>query len=53
MNIPTGGLLVGGLTKTWTSDGLEVWFALSVTLNTNVYNPSSKLDSLGYGVRVS
>jgi len=24
MNIPTGGLLVGGLTKTCTSDGLDV-----------------------------
>lgn len=50
-HIPTGGLFVGGFTKTWTS-AEEDCPELSVTFRTNVYIPSSKFDSWRYGVRV-
>jgi len=50
-HIPTGGLFVGGFTKTWTS-AEEDCPELSVTFRTNVYIPSSKFESWRYGVRV-
>jgi hypothetical protein len=50
-HIPTGGLFVGGFTKTWTS-AEEDCPEVSVTLRTNVYIPSSKFESSRYGVRV-
>ena len=50
-HIPTGGLFVGGFTKTCTS-AEEDCPEVSVTFRMNVYIPSSKFDSWRYGVRV-
>jgi len=50
-HIPTGGLFVGGFTKTCTS-AEEDCPEVSVTFRTNVYIPSSRFDNWRYGVRV-